>query len=477
VNQGLGQLSNVSTNNTLDVCTKFSRPWIYLFAFPLCCLYLIPLIFNWIQDGVREEDRNGTEDDNIELDTHAHSHANEKHVHFEETKDGEQEIYEDVSLKYSCNTTSTSSDDLIGTSFEREEEDFEKSNNDDDVDIKMNSSKSSTQKRGFPRVFKLLCQNRFIFVNAKLLMDQWKFVALALIMVMVCLTLAIMTLLNTTKYIVLGVALACGTIQLASFYIFTNPVIAKVQTFFFLSNLCSISIDSAAFYFFTDNEAQFPDGPHFSEFFYLSVIGTVASVCSILGVIIYNCFMKEWKYRYIFIGSNTLLILVNLLNIVIFKRWNKKIGIPDSVFVLGGNAFQQVVASWTWIPGVILLSHLCPNKMEAIMYALLAGSSNLGSNIAGHLGAVELELLGIRPDGSHNETAQFDNLWIASLISTLLPIIPLCLVWFLIPDFKQTDYIRLDDDGKIIHENKKVNIEVIDEKELEAQEQHAKPSE
>lgn len=88
------------------------------------------------------------------------------------------------------------------------------------------------------------------------------------------------------------------------------------------------------------------------------------------------------------------------------------------------------------------------------MYSLLAGSSNLGSNIAGHLGkfsififikyihdflgAVELELLGIRPDGSHNESAQFDNLWIASLISSLLPLIPLFLVWFLIPDFKQT---------------------------------------
>lgn len=44
---------------------------------------------------------------------------------------------------------------------------------------------------------------------------------------------------------------------------------------------------------------------------------------------------------------------------------------------------------------MILLAQLCPKNAEAIIFSLLAGSSNLGSNIAQHLGAVELELLGM----------------------------------------------------------------------------------
>jgi hypothetical protein len=306
----------------------------------------------------------------------------------------------------------------------------------------------------------------FVEIDFKLLRKQWKFAVLSFIMVIICLVLAIMTLFNANIYAMLGVSLSCGFIQLVSFYLLTNPVVAKVQTFFFLINVCSLSIDSAAFYFFTDTVEQYPDGPHFTEFFYLTVIGTVASVFSLIGIFMYNWFMTTWKFRHIFIGTNLLQTVVHLTNIVVFKRWNTRIGIPDMVFVLGGQAFQQVVAAWSWIPGVVLLAQLCPNKVEAIMYALLAGSANLGLNIATHLGAVELELLGIRPDGSFNETSQFDKLWIASLISSLLPLFPLIFIWFLIPDCRQTDRINLDKNENVrskCHKKPKDKLDVAGE--------------
>ncbi len=46
------------------------------------------------------------------------------------------------------------------------------------------------------------------------------------------------------------------------------------------------------------------------------------------------------------------------------------------------------------MPGVVILSQLCPPGMEATMYALLAGCHNLGNSISANLGAYMLQLLG-----------------------------------------------------------------------------------
>lgn len=130
---------------------------------------------------------------NIKTSDGSHS---QKHVHFEE-KHQEQIIYEDVSLKYSCNTTTSTSEeesDIVDESdiqHETSEDCYEEDNspnndqnNNDDV-ITMDGEEPLKQKRRrIPKLFKLLCQNRFIFVNIKLLTEQWRFVALALIMVL-----------------------------------------------------------------------------------------------------------------------------------------------------------------------------------------------------------------------------------------------------------------------------------------------------
>merc|ERR1719424_914931 len=100
-------------------------------------------------------------------------------------------------------------------------------------------------------------------------------------------------------------------------------------------------------------------------------------------------------------------------------RWNVKMGIPDHAFVLGSSVLTTVVGQWMWMPGVVILSQLCPKGMEATMYALLAGCHNLGNTLSLYLGAYILEMLGVRPTGAKNESAQFNNLWMAALIATV----------------------------------------------------------
>ena len=44
-------------------------------------------------------------------------------------------------------------------------------------------------------------------------------------------------------------------------------------------------------------------------------------------------------------------------------------GIPDHVLVLGAEALTDVIGQWVWRPGAVLMSQLCPEGMEATMFA------------------------------------------------------------------------------------------------------------
>merc|ERR550514_838835 len=101
--------------------------------------------------------------------------------------------------------------------------------------------------------------------------------------------------------------------------------------------------------------------------------------------------MKTWRYHGLFIFANVLVCAANCAGCLVFTRLNLTVGIPDSLFVVGSYGIWAIIHMWMWIPGVVLLSHLCPAGVEATMYALLAGCHNLGLATAGYLGAVLLQ--------------------------------------------------------------------------------------
>ncbi|CAE8587325.1 unnamed protein product [Polarella glacialis] len=221
-----------------------------------------------------------------------------------------------------------------------------------------------------------------------------------------------------------------------------SPVIAKVNAFFFLQHLCSLSIDGASFYFFTDGEEQYAEGPHFSTVFYTSVLGLVSTACSLLGMFAYNRWLQHWSYPRILIVGNLLSVSVSLLSCVVFLRWNLRLGISDRFFVLASGAVSTVVFEIAWLPGMLIISQLCPEGREATMFALLAGMANLGMALGSYFGAFLLHTLGVEPRGALGESAQFDRLWLAALLAALGPCLPLCLVHVLVPDVGQQEKIK-----------------------------------
>lgn len=282
-------------------------------------------------------------------------------------------------------------------------------------------------------------QRQCIRADVNKVRQQKKLFALSVIISAVSLITSIMGIADVPGYIegpIIGVLAIC---VLIGFYKLTEPVIFKVQTFFFVQHICTLSIESATFYFFTNTPEQYPEGPHFSPMFYVTGVGLVSSAFSVVGIMLYNKYMKNWKYRTVFMGTNILFMCVNLSMVLVYTRANLSIGIPDTVFFLGSDVFVQIVQQWTWIPGIVILSQLCPDGVEATMYAILAGTQNLGSSLGAYLGAFLLKSLDITPKGEPNESAAFDNLWIAAVISTVLPCVPLLLVRVLIPDARQTD--------------------------------------
>jgi hypothetical protein len=285
----------------------------------------------------------------------------------------------------------------------------------------------------------------FIGVNKTKIGQNWQVFTLALIIGSVSLITSALGLFQIDPIFLCGASILFTIIIIIAFYVLIDRRIAKIQSFNLIQNMFSVSISTAVFFFFTDTVEQYPEGPHFSTYFYITVMGTVSAVCSILGLWGYDSFMKNWTYRTVLIVNNILYMVISLCNVFLYMRWNVKyMGIPDYVFVLGTEVLEQIVSIWTYIPMTVMMSHLCPPGMESTMFAILAGSSNLGNSFAQYQGAFLLKVLNITPNGSVNESAKFDNLWIASIISSVLPCIPLILVCFLIPNAYQTQSLLVE---------------------------------
>jgi hypothetical protein len=278
----------------------------------------------------------------------------------------------------------------------------------------------------------------FGFDMAKLKRERQAFI-LAAIIGAISITTSILGLCRVRSSILFGVSFAGAFVMIGAFFRLADPVIARIQTFVIVQNMCSISIEAASFFFFTDDAAQYPEGPHFSISFYVTVMGLVGAGCAAIGTFSYKMLMSEWTYRSVFLFNNVIFMLATLTNVVVYKRWNVVIGCPDEVFVLGTEAFQVILAMWTYIPATLLISQLCPPGLEATMFAILAGSSNLGASLAQYQGVFVLELFGVNPSGATGESAQFTLLWLASLTASVAAIVPCFLIPCLIPDLRQTE--------------------------------------
>ncbi|PNT61385.1 hypothetical protein BRADI_5g14680v3 [Brachypodium distachyon] len=153
------------------------------------------------------------------------------------------------------------------------------------------------------------------------------------------------------------------------------PEVWRPCVYIYVSLNLSLDIQGGMFYWYTDRLM----GPAFSEGL-IGLIYAIASVGSLLGVLLYQSALKDCNFRSMLLWGQVLSSLAGMLDLVLVTRLNMKIGIPDYIFAVIDNGVSQMVGQLKWLPLLVLCSKLCPPEMleeGATTEAVKDGSVNV----------------------------------------------------------------------------------------------------
>ncbi|GAA6616759.1 folate/biopterin family MFS transporter [Scytonema sp. NUACC26] len=170
------------------------------------------------------------------------------------------------------------------------------------------------------------------------------------------------------------------------------------------------SADSA-FFFFTTNELHFE--PEF-----LGRVRLVTSLASLIGIWIFQRFLKTVPYRVIFGWSAVISTVLGMTMLLLVTHTNRALGIDDHWFSLGDSLILTVMGQIAYMPILVLAARLCPAGVEATLFALLMSVTNLAGLLSYELGAGLMHLMGITE-------SNFDSLWLLVLLTNLSTLLPL----------------------------------------------------
>lgn len=189
----------------------------------------------------------------------------------------------------------------------------------------------------------------------------------------------------------------------------------------------------SAFFFFTTNELGFQ--PEF-----LGRVRLVTSLAALLGIWVFQRFLRTVPFRTIFAWSTVLSSLLGMSMLLLVTHANRTLGIDDQWFSLGDSLVLTVMGEIAFMPVLVLSARLCPPGVEATLFALLMSIVNLAGLLSHELGALLTHWLGI------TET-NFDHLWQLVLLTNLTTLLPLPLLFLLPLASSQTAGDGAEDSG------------------------------
>ncbi|MFS7967404.1 putative MFS transporter superfamily, biopterin transporter family [Helianthus anomalus] len=170
---------------------------------------------------------------------------------------------------------------------------------------------------------------------------------------------------------------------------------------------------------------------------FLGRVKLVTSIASLLGVGLYNGFLKNVPLRKIFLGTTITGTALGLTQVILVTGLNRKFGISDEWFAIGDSLIITVLGQASFMPVLVLAARLCPEGMEATLFATLMSISNGGSVLGGLFGAGLTQVLGITKDS-------FDNLALLIIICNLSSLLPLPLLHLLPVDIPKDERPKQD---------------------------------
>jgi len=163
------------------------------------------------------------------------------------------------------------------------------------------------------------------------------------------------------------------------------------------------------FYFYT-NELKFD-----AEF--LGWVRLAGSVAALVGVGLYNTKFKKVPLRKMLWWSMVLGTALGSTQLLLVSGANRALGLNDKLFVLGDSVILTVLGQVSFMPILVLAARLCPEGVEATLFATLMSILNGGSFVGSALGASLTALLGVN-------SADFDNLFLLVALCTASTMLP-----------------------------------------------------
>ena len=173
----------------------------------------------------------------------------------------------------------------------------------------------------------------------------------------------------------------------------------------------------SAFFFFSTNELGYE--PEF-----LGRVRLVTSLASLMGVWLFQRFLKTVPYRVIFGWSTVISSALGMTTLMLVTHANRSLGIDDRWFSLGDSLVLTVMGQIAYMPILVLAARLCPPGVEATLFALLMSVVNLAGLLSYESGAVLMHWFGITD-------RNFTNLPLLVVVTNLSTLLPLPLLGWL----------------------------------------------
>lgn len=173
----------------------------------------------------------------------------------------------------------------------------------------------------------------------------------------------------------------------------------------------------SSFFYFSTNELGFE--PEF-----LGRVRLVTAIAALLGVWMFQRFLKAVPFRTIFGWSIVLSSVLGMTMLLLVTHANRALGIDDRWFSLGDSLVLTVMGQIAFMPVLVLAARLCPPGVEATLFALLMSIVNLAGLVSYEGGALLTHWFGVTD-------TNFDRLWLLVLVTNLSTLLPLPLLGWL----------------------------------------------
>lgn len=244
----------------------------------------------------------------------------------------------------------------------------------------------------------------------------------------------------------LGVGLLfLGVILYGTHHAFhAQPLITAVALYQVITALSSPAIGSELDYFYTATPECLPDGPHFSYAYYISYSGIVGTALALTATLVYHFFLSKLRFRPVLLITTILVCLAGLSDLFIVSRLNIRLGIPDKVaYMVGEAVLEPLLGTLNWIPVSALIALSAPKGMEASCFAFLAGLSNFARMMSELSGSIIIRFTSTLVEEGGAQNCNFDSLWwLILLCHVSFPLVIGVLATWLIPDIGQEEEVN-----------------------------------